>query len=106
MDVCTWTEITQLREWLDERGGDQTEQERRLLRVLAIGSEFGEAARAVHGVLGANPEQGCSHSWSDVRTRLCAVIVTAMVALDTVSGDAAHVLDVHLGSLVDRTPQS
>ncbi|MFF0448219.1 SAM-dependent methyltransferase [Streptomyces sp. NPDC004609] len=102
MDANTWEPVYRLRGWLDENAGGQTERERCLLRVLKIGEEYGEVAEAVHGVMGANPRKGESHTWDDVHKELCDVIVTSMVALATCTPDAAKVLDDRLRHLVDR----
>lgn len=103
MDASTWALITQLRKWLDENvPSEQTERERRLLRVLKIGEEYGEVAEALHGAMGANPRKGQSHTWVDVEKELCDVIVTSMVALATVSPYARELLDERLQYLVDR----
>ncbi|WP_413470722.1 MazG-like family protein [Streptomyces sp. C8S0] len=66
----TWDGVRKLRGCLDEEdraaAGDV-----RLLRVLKIGEELGEAAEAITGVLGANPRKGNSHTWGTSR-RSCA----------------------------------
>lgn len=49
--------------------------------------EVGEVSEAVTGALGANPRKGDSHGWSDVEKELSDVIVTAVVALATISWD-------------------
>lgn len=43
-----------------------------------------------------------THTWEDVERKLGDVIVTAMVALDTVNGDAPSVVDQRLRHLVQR----
>ncbi|MGW2126965.1 MazG-like family protein [Streptomyces scabiei] len=64
--------------------------------MLKISQELDEVAEALHGALGANPREGASHDWGDVTKELADVIVTAMVALDTVSGDGAAVVEHRL----------
>ncbi|MGD9485054.1 MazG-like family protein [Streptomyces sp. TRM70308] len=91
-----------IRTWLDENAPDQAHSERRLLRILKISEEVGEVSEAVHGALGANPRKGESHTWGDVEKELCDVVVTALIALSTVTPDAEKVLDSRLGQLVDR----
>ncbi|MEU0272298.1 MazG-like family protein [Streptomyces sp. NPDC006307] len=100
MKVETWDHVTRLRKWLDTDAAPTSVEDARLLRVLKISEELGEVAEALHGALGANPRKGASHSWSDVAKELADVIVTAMVALDTVSGDSAAVVE---NQLQDRT---
>lgn len=91
-----------LRKWLDAEVTDASPADVRLLRVLKIGEEYGEVAEALHGALGANPRKGRSHSWTDVEKELVDTIVTAMVALDTITPDARHAFEERLDALVDR----
>lgn len=84
-----WDYVTRLRKWLDTDATPTPVEDARLLRVLKISEEVGEVAEALHGALGTNPRKGASHGWGDVVKELADVIVTAMVALDTVSGDGA-----------------
>ncbi|MDX2562678.1 hypothetical protein DEJ45_19685 [Streptomyces venezuelae] len=97
----TWDGVRKLRGWLDEK--DQAAAgDVRLLRVLKIGEEFGEAAEAITGALGANPRKGNSHTWEDVAKELCDVIVTAQVALLTINPEAEKVLDARVQRLLER----
>ncbi|MBB5934378.1 MazG-like family protein [Streptomyces zagrosensis] len=93
--------MRKLRGWLDEEG-QAAAGDVRLLRVLKIGEEFGEAAEAITGVLGANPRKGNSHTWEDVDKELCDVIVTAQVALLTINQEAEKVLDARVQKLLER----
>lgn len=103
MKVGTWEYVTRLREWLDSDAAPTSAEDARLLRVLKISEELGEVAEALHGALGANPRKGASHGWGDVASELADVIVTAGVALDTVSRDGAAVMAHHLqGRAVDE----
>ncbi|WP_327434777.1 MazG-like family protein [Streptomyces sp. NBC_01236] len=101
----TWTRVGQLRKWLDEEAAPAAAGDVRLLRVLKIGEEYGEVAEALHGALGANPRKGASHTWADVEKELSDVIVTAMVALATISPDAEKLLDDRLQHLVERVDE-
>ncbi|MFD3998391.1 MazG-like family protein [Streptomyces sp. NPDC058583] len=92
----TWDCVTRLRKWLDTDAAPTSVEDTRLLRVIKIQEELGEVAEAVHGALGANPRKGASHGWGDVAKELADVIVTAAVALDTVSGDGAAVVEHQL----------
>jgi NTP pyrophosphatase (non-canonical NTP hydrolase) len=83
------------------------------MRIMKIGEEFGEVAEAYAGMYGQNPRKGVTHTLDDVCSELCDVIVTAMVALATVAGDAdkaAEVIDAHLSArferLVARIPEA
>lgn len=93
--------VRKLHGWLDEE--DQAAAgDVRLLRVLKIGEEFGEAAEAITGALGANPRKGNSHTWEDVEEELCDVIVTAQVALLTINPEVEKVLDARVQRLLER----
>ncbi|GAA3146135.1 MazG-like family protein [Streptomyces rameus] len=98
----TWEQVGRLREWLDQEAAEAAPADVRLLRVLKIGEEFGEVSEAVHGALGANPRKGHSHTWEDVQKELADVIVTAMVALATITPDARQTFEDRLDALVDR----
>ncbi|MEU5498020.1 MazG-like family protein [Streptomyces griseofuscus] len=103
----TWEQVGRLRQWLDDEAAEASPADVRLLRTLKIGEEFGEVAEALHGVMGANPRKGRSHDWNDVQKELADVIVTAMVALDTIAPDGRHVLEERLDHLVARVlPES
>lgn len=95
--------VTGLREGLDEQDRDLTEFERRLLRVLAVGEEFGRAAEAVREMVGVSSRPlRAARSWSDVRMGLSRAITTALIALDTISGDPVGLLNDHLNQRADR----
>ncbi|MCX4986910.1 MazG-like family protein [Streptomyces sp. NBC_00572] len=97
----TWDGVQKLRGWLDKEN-QAAAGDVKLLRVLKIGEELGEAAEAITGVLGANPRKGNSHTWQDVEKELSDVIVTAMVALATITPEAEKVLDARVQGLLDR----
>ncbi|MEW1658953.1 MazG-like family protein [Streptomyces sp. NPDC093707] len=89
--------------WLDRESVLPAEQER-LLRFLKLSEEAGEVAQAVIGATGQNPRKGHSHTWDDVQAELCDVIVTAMVALRTLTPDAQRVFEGHLRRVAGRVP--
>ncbi|MFF0183953.1 MazG-like family protein [Streptomyces sp. NPDC005244] len=97
-----WEAIDRLHGWLDANrahGG----REGLLLRVLKLSEEVGEVAQAVIGATGQNPRKGVSHTWDDVRSELCDVVITAMVALRELSPDAREVFAARLTSVTDRS---
>ncbi|MFI8324991.1 MazG-like family protein [Streptomyces sp. NPDC085529] len=98
----TWTTIARLHDWLTTHQQLPPGQEI-LLRVLKLSEEVGEAAQAVIGATGQNPRKGTSHSWDDVEAELCDVVITAMVALRTLTPDAAEVFAGHLRRVADRS---
>ncbi|WP_436736659.1 MazG-like family protein [Streptomyces sp. BBFR102] len=97
-----WDSVEVLYAWLEEHNR-QPPGEALLLRMLKLAEETGEVAQAVIGAIGQNPRKGVSHDWDDVRAELCDVIVTAMVALRTLSPDARAVLAAHLARTTART---
>ncbi|MFJ6014432.1 hypothetical protein [Streptomyces sp. NPDC092952] len=101
MKADSWGYVTRLRKWLDSDAAPTSVEDARLLRVLKISEELGEVAEALHGALGANPRKGASHGWNDVAKELADVIVTAAVALDSVSGDGAAVVEHQLQARVE-----
>ncbi|WP_052849628.1 MazG-like family protein [Streptomyces avicenniae] len=99
--VTPWETVGRLVAWLDAH--DPTSPEvSRLLRLYKIAEEAGEVAEAVQGVMGTNPRKGHSHSWGDVEDEVCDVIVSAMVALASITPDAGAVFARRLGAVAGR----
>lgn len=97
-----WTSIDALWTWLDGNrplGGQET----MLLRMLKLSEEVGEVAEAVIGVTGQNPRKGVTHTWEDVQAELCDVVITALVALRTLTPDTREVFDQHLAGVTERS---
>ncbi|MCQ9185727.1 MazG-like family protein [Streptomyces sp. IBSBF 2953] len=97
-----WATVDALRVWLDDHrthGG----REGLLLRVLKLSEEVGEVARAVIGATGQNPRKGADHTWDDVQAELCDVVITALVALRTLTPDAPAVFAGHLARVANRS---
>jgi len=96
-----WSTIHALVAWLDrENGRSRHEISMRLLKLV---EEAGEVAQAYIGTQGQNPRKGRSHSVDDLAGELCDVIVTAAVALTTITdGDPAATLDAKLKRIADR----
>ncbi|MGV9313757.1 MazG-like family protein [Streptomyces sp. NPDC003691] len=101
-DAPIWPTVERLRAWLDADGERPAEQTL-LLRVLKLSEEVGEVAEAVIGALGRNPRKGHSHTWRDVESELCDVVLTAMVALRTLTPDAERVLAEHIQGVARRS---
>ncbi|MFF1375654.1 MazG-like family protein [Streptomyces sp. NPDC058308] len=97
-----WDTVDRLYAWLDSHNS-RAPQEALLLRMLKLSEEVGEVAQAVIGATGQNPRKGTTHTWDDVQAELCDVVVTAMVALRTLTPDAADVLAAHLRRVGERT---
>ena len=101
-DDDIWVAIDRLYAWLDENrahGG----REGLLLRMLKLSEEVGEVAQAVIGATGQNPRKGTSHTWDDVRSELCDVVITALVALRTLTPDTREVFTAHLAGVTERS---
>jgi NTP pyrophosphatase (non-canonical NTP hydrolase) len=98
-----WESIEHLQDWLARSQPARPPRETLLLRMLKLSEEVGEVAEAVIGATGQNPRKGTSHTWDDVRSELCDVIITAAVALRTLSPDAREVFSAHLARVTDRS---
>ncbi|MPY62872.1 MazG-like family protein [Streptomyces spongiae] len=97
-----WNSITLLHTWLDENRRHDG-QEGLLLRMLKLSEEVGEVAQAVIGATGQNPRKGTTHTWDDVQAELCDVIITALVALRSLTPDAREVFTAHLTAVRERS---
>ncbi|MGW3628783.1 MazG-like family protein [Streptomyces sp. NPDC005122] len=116
-DEDVWDSIDRLHDWLDadrtregrahdgrvHDGRTHDGREELLLRILKLSEEVGEVARAVIGATGQNPRKGTTHTWDDVRSELCDVVITGMVALRTLAPDAREVFTAHLAGVTDRS---
>ncbi|MEU5342628.1 MazG-like family protein [Streptomyces sp. NPDC020766] len=102
-DDDLWESIDRLQDWLVSTQPARPPQETLFLRMLKLSEEVGEVAEAVIGATGQNPRKGVSHTWDDVQAELCDVIITAAVALRTVSPEARDVFATHLARVTDRS---
>lgn len=101
-DPDLWTTVDALWKWLEADqpvGG----REGLLLRMLKLSEEVGEVAEAVIGATGQNPRKGVTHTWDDVEAELCDVVITAMVALRTLTPEAREVFGRHLARVAGRS---
>ncbi|MFH9553614.1 MazG-like family protein [Streptomyces sp. NPDC017435] len=97
-----WATVDALWTWLDAdaaHGG----REGLLLRILKLSEEVGEVAQAVIGATGQNPRKGVTHTWEDVQGELCDVVITALVALRTLTPEAEAVFARHLARVAERS---
>ncbi|MEU4272810.1 MazG-like family protein [Streptomyces sp. NPDC026092] len=97
-----WRTIARLASWISDHHTLPPEQDV-LMRVLKLSEEVGEVAEAVIGATGQNPRKGTSHTWQDVESELCDVIITAMVALRTLNPDAPEVFAGHVRRVAARS---
>jgi hypothetical protein len=102
MDDTTWDAAGQLAAWLDANTSLPPEHST-LLRLMKLSEEVGEVTAAVIGVLGQNPRKGVTHTWDDVHAELCDVILTAMVALATITPDARAIFAERLRLVCARS---
>ncbi|MFI2435717.1 MazG-like family protein [Streptomyces sp. NPDC018693] len=100
--IDLWGTVDALWAWL-EADEPIAGRESLLLRMLKLSEEVGEAAQAVIGATGQNPRKGTSHTWDDVRGELCDVVITALVALRTLSPEPREVLARHLARVAERS---
>ncbi|EGX57906.1 hypothetical protein SZN_20612 [Streptomyces zinciresistens K42] len=103
-----WDTVDALWTWLDaDADGDAARPagggEGLLLRMLKLSEEVGEVAQAVIGATGQNPRKGVTHTWEDVEGELCDVVITALVALRTLTPDAREVFLRHLTRVRQRS---
>jgi NTP pyrophosphatase (non-canonical NTP hydrolase) len=97
-----WSTVDELWTWLDgHRPHDG--REGLLLRMLKLSEEVGEVAEAVIGATGQNPRKGVTHTWEDVQGELCDVVITALVALRTLTPEAREVFTHHLAKVAARS---
>ncbi|MER5440571.1 MazG-like family protein [Streptomyces sp. NPDC002790] len=104
-DNDLWETIDRLRAWLDANNA-RPPQEALLLRMLKLAEEVGEVSEAVIGAVGQNPRKGVSHSWADVESELCDVVVTALVALGTLTPNPRDTLHAHVTRVAERSQSS
>ncbi|MFF9013845.1 MazG-like family protein [Streptomyces sp. NPDC014870] len=97
-----WHTVERLASWISAHHSLPPEQDV-LLRVLKLSEEVGEVAQALIGATGQNPRKGTTHSWQDVEAELCDVIITAMVALRTLTPDASEVFAGHVRRVAERS---
>lgn len=96
-----WQTVVRLAHRLEEHSTLPREQ-RILLQLLKIQEEAGEVAEAVIGAMGQNPRKGHSHTWEDVESEVCDVIVTGMVALTRMNPEAPTVFARHMQHIATR----
>jgi len=102
LDTPQWDTIRDLVAWLDHQNGRAPHEI--AMRLMKITEEAGEVTSAYIGVTGQNPRKGITHTWDDVSNELCDVILTAAVALATISPTPAADLKATLDR-VARNPQ-
>ncbi|MFJ5994178.1 MazG-like family protein [Streptomyces sp. NPDC092370] len=97
-----WATVDVLTQWLDTNRPVEG-REGILLRILKLSEEVGEVSEAVIGATGQNPRKGITHTWEDVQAELCDVVITALVALRTLTPEAREVFEGHLERVRERS---
>ena len=97
-----WTSVEDLWTWLDAHRAHDGDTGL-VLRMLKLTEEVGEVAQAVIGATGQNPRKGVTHTWEDVQGELCDVVITALVALRTLTPDTRGVFERHLAGVRERS---
>jgi hypothetical protein len=74
-------------------------------QVLKLGEEFGEVIEAWIGVRGANARKGVTHTWDDVTAELADVVMTALVAAESIEpGTSAFAVGIVTETAQMRRP--
>ncbi|EPH42171.1 MazG-like family protein [Streptomyces aurantiacus] len=100
-----WATVDRLHGWLESHGR-HSPRETLLLRMLKLSEETGEVAQAVIGATGQNPRKGTTHTWDDVQSELCDVVITALVALRTLTPAPEEALAKRLRAVEKRSVPS
>ncbi|MFC7511724.1 MazG-like family protein [Streptomyces thermocarboxydus] len=70
--------------------------------MLRLSEEVGEVAQAVFGATGQNPRKRTSHAWQNGESELCDVVITALVALRTLTPGRREVFHAPSGGVAER----
>lgn len=98
-----WQHVTAALDWVDFANA-RTDHET-AMRLLKLVEEAGEVSSAYIGMTGQNPRKGVTHTRQDVASELCDVVVTALVALATVTGTADTAQAALARHLAQRGPR-
>ncbi|WP_372344667.1 MazG-like family protein [Streptomyces sp. KL116D] len=101
LNTAQWETIQRLVAWLDQENGRS--QQEISLRLLKLSEEAGEVAQAWIGVQGQNPRKGITHTVGDVCDELIDVMVTAAVALASLSDQPAELVAEKLAKIETRS---
>ena len=82
--VCVWDHIARTVAWLDAANGRGPHET--AVRVMKLAEETGEAVAAYIGLAGADPCKGVTAGAEELAGELCDVVLSALIALATVTG--------------------
>jgi NTP pyrophosphatase (non-canonical NTP hydrolase) len=86
-----WQLVPAATRWLDAANGrDDAELSCRMLKVT---EEAGEVASAWIGLRGQNPRKGVTHTKEGVAAELADVVITALVAIESLGLNARDTLE-------------
>lgn len=91
MTETTWKAVAASTSWLDASNG--TGDHELTCRILKVTEEAGEAAAAWIGTLGRNPRKGVTHTRADTAAELADVVISALVAIESLGLDAEQTVD-------------
>lgn len=101
--------LAYLSRWLDESQGDRDAEAILWGRVAKVSEEAGEAIAALIGATGQNPRLnpflGITHSYDDVVDELLDVAITAMTAVEDMTGNESRSLGLFhekVGAVAER----
>ena len=86
-----WALVPAATRWLDAANG--TDDAELSCRMLKVTEEAGEVASAWIGMHGQNPRKGVTHTKEDVAAELADVVITALVAIESLGLDARATLE-------------
>ena len=102
MDESIWDTARASRGWLDAANG--TGQAELTCRILKLTEEAGEVAGAWIGLVGQNPRKGVTHTREEVAAELADVVITALVAIESLGLDARTVVTACADKVRSRIP--
>jgi hypothetical protein len=101
--------LAYLSRWLDESQGDRDAEAVLWGRVAKVSEEAGEAIASLIGATGQNPRlnplMGITHGYDDVVDELLDVAITAMTAVEHMTGNDARPLGLFqekVGAVAER----
>jgi NTP pyrophosphatase (non-canonical NTP hydrolase) len=104
--------LSAISKWIDgaPANAGKSPLENLLLRTTAkLSEEVGEVGAALIGMTGQNPRKGVTHTIEDVRKELLDVALTALAAVEHISGNngtTVYQLNEHIFNVYNRMAES
>lgn len=105
MDQSIWALVDQLRAWFDTTE-DATAHTTLAFRILKLTEETGEAAQALVDAAGQNPRKPKTDDMDHVVKELCDVVLTALLALSTITPDVSSIFADHVRNAARRAAEA